>query len=168
MTATQQFDSRQLRQVFGSFVTGVTVITTVDRAGKRHGLTANSFSSVSLDPPLILWSQSIMAPSHAVFSNAEYFAVNILAEDQIDISNRFASPVQDKFANIECITGFEGLPLISGCCAYLECKRVSNYPGGDHSVFLGQVQRFQKHNRSPLVFSNGSYMLAKQHELTTC
>ena len=95
-------DARELRQVLGSFVTGVTVITTVDQEGKRWGLTANSFTSVSLNPPLILWNQSVSAPSHPVFREAQRFAVNILAEDQIDVSRRFAGAAADKFAGVAC------------------------------------------------------------------
>src|SRR3954469_18364116 len=93
----QPFDSLELRRVLGAFVTGVTVITTLDRDGKPHGLTANSFTSVSLDPPLILWSQSLTAPSHPVFRESERFVVNILADDQVEISNRFARGGADKF-----------------------------------------------------------------------
>ena len=86
----QPIDVKEFRRVLGSFVTGVTVITTIDEQGKPHGLTANSFSSVSLDPPLVLWSQSITAPSHAVFRDAQRFVVNILADDQLEISNQFS------------------------------------------------------------------------------
>ena len=108
------FDARELRQVLGSFVTGVTVITTVDGDGKPHGLTANSFSSVSLDPPLILWSQSLTAPSHAVFNACDRFAVNILADEQVDVSNRFARGGAEKFASIATRPGLGGVPLIQG------------------------------------------------------
>src|ERR1700709_2614727 len=94
----QPFDSRELRQVLGAFVTGVTVITPLDKDGKPTALTANSFTSVSLAPPLILWSQSLTAPSHPVFREAERFVVNILADDQVAISNQFARGRDDKFA----------------------------------------------------------------------
>jgi flavin reductase (DIM6/NTAB) family NADH-FMN oxidoreductase RutF/DNA-binding IclR family transcriptional regulator len=159
------FDSRELRQALGSFVTGVTVITTVDKAGNAYGLTANSFSSVSLDPPLVLWSQSLTAPSHPVFRDAERFAVNILADDQVDISNLFARGGQDKFCGIAVRSGLGGIPLIDGCSAYLECKRVTNYPGGDHAVFLGHVERIDRTSRRPLVFGSGKYMVAQAHDL---
>src|SRR4051812_18428675 len=106
------FDARALRQVLGAFVTGVTVITTVDASGKPHGLTANSFSSVSLDPPLILWSQSLTAPSHPVFRDADRFVVNILADDQVEVSNRFARGGADKFAGCATRAGLGGVPLI--------------------------------------------------------
>lgn len=159
------FDARALRQVLGAFVTGVTVITTVDGEGKPHGLTANSFSSVSLDPPLILWSQSLTAPSHPVFRAAERFVVNILADDQVEVSNRFARGGADKFAGCATRPGLGGVPLISGCAAYLECRRMDSFPGGDHVVFLGQVERIERTGRQPLVFGGGRYLVAQPHDI---
>ncbi|RZL91930.1 MAG: flavin reductase [Variovorax sp.] len=159
------FDARELRQVLGSFVTGVTVITTVDAEGRAHGLTANSFSSVSLDPPLILWSQSLAAPSHPVFSTCERFAVNILADDQVDVSNRFARGGADKFASTMTEAGMGGVPLIPGCAAHLECRRVHSYPGGDHVVYIGEVERIQRYQRQPLVFGSGKYLVAQPHDM---
>ena len=161
------FDSRELRQVLGSFVTGVTVITTVDAKGQRHGLTVNSFSSVSLDPPLILWSQSLSAPSHPVFRDAERFVVNILADDQVAVSNRFARGGHDKFAGCETDPGLGGVPLIRGSAAWLECKRMDCFRGGDHMVFLGQVERIERSTRQPLVFGGGRYLVAQAHDLGT-
>lgn len=121
----QSFDARELRNVLGAFVTGVTVITALDRDGRPHGLTANSFSSVSLDPPLILWSQSLASPSHPVFLEAERFVVNILADDQVAVSKHFARGGDDKFAGCETRPGLGGVPLIAGCAAYLECRRIA-------------------------------------------
>lgn len=161
----QAFNSRELRQVLGSFVTGVTVITTLDRDGKAHGLTANSFSSVSLDPPLILWSQSLTAPSHPVFRDGERFVVNILSDDQVEVSNRFARSSPDKFAGCQVRPGLGGVPLIEGCSAYLECRRISSFPGGDHVVFLGEVERIERTGRQPLVFGGGRYLLAQPHDI---
>lgn len=159
------FNARELRHVLGSFVTGVTVITTVDTDGKPHGLTANSFSSVSLDPPLILWSQALTAPSHSVFNSCERFAVNILADEQVDVSNRFARGGADKFAGIAVQPGLGGVPLINGCAAHLECRKVHSYPGGDHVVFIGEVERIERHLRQPLVFGSGRYLVAQPHDL---
>lgn len=159
------FDAKQLRQVLGTFVTGVTVITTVDSKGAFHGLTVNSFSSVSLDPPLILWSQSKTSPSHPVFNEAERFAVNILSDDQVAISNRFSRANVDKFAETSVIAGLGGVPLIQGCSAHLECRRVQTYPGGDHVVFLGEVERIARHPSQPLVFGDGRYLMAGPHDL---
>src|SRR5947209_4482309 len=117
----------------------VTVITTVDSSGRFHGLTANSFNSVSLDPPLVLWSQAVKAKSHHVFYAAERFAVNILAEDQSEISNRFASSSYEKFESLSVDTGLGGVPLLRGCSARLQCRVVSRTAGGDHTIYVGQV-----------------------------
>ena len=164
-TSDPGFDARALRQVLGAFVTGVTVITTIDAQGRPQGLTANSFSSVSLDPPLILWSQSLTAPSHPVFRDAERFVVNILADDQVEVSNRFARGSTDKFAGCPTVPGLGGVPLIEGCAAYLECRRMDSFPGGDHVVFLGQVERIERTGRQPLVFGGGRYLVAQPHDI---
>lgn len=159
------FDARELRQVLGSFFTGVTVITTIDGEGRPHGLTANSFNSVSLDPPLILWSQSRSAPSHPVFKSCERFAVNILADDQIEVSDRFARGGVDKFTGVATRAGEHGLRLIEGCAAHLECRLVAAYPGGDHVVFIGEVERIARHGRQPLLFGGGRYLVAQPHDI---
>ena len=161
----QSFDARELRKVLGAFVTGVTVITALDRAGRPHGLTANSFSSVSLDPPLILWSQSLASPSHPVFLEAERFVVNILADDQVEVSMRFARGGADKFAGCQTRPGLGGVPLIAGCAAYLECRRIDSFPGGDHRVFLGAVERIERTDGAPLVFGGGRYLVAQPHDI---
>lgn len=157
--------AKELRQALGSFATGVTVITTVDGSGRRYGLTANSFSSVSLDPPMVLWSQAVQAPSHPVFLESTHFAVNVLAEDQADLSNRFARWGDDKFAGIELTDGIGGVPLLQGCVATFECKTVYRYPGGDHTIFVGQIEKFERTLRQPLVFSSGKYMSGVPLEL---
>lgn len=158
-----QFDNKQLRQVLGSFVTGVTVITTIDDHGKLHGLTANSFSSVSLDPPLVLWSQSRTAPSHPVFSHSERFAINILASDQAELSDRFSRGGNEKFEGVSLRKGIGGVPLIDGCIAHIECRRVESIDGGDHVVFLGEVDRIEKKELPPLAFGGGRYLVVEPH-----
>ena len=163
--STEPFDARQLRQVLGSYVTGVTIITTVDKTGKPHGVTANSFSSVSLNPPLVLWSQSVASGSYPAFRDAERFAVSILAEDQVAVSDRFAKAGRDKFAGVNVKSGLGGIPLIDGCAGYLECSKVASYPGGDHAVFLGRVERIDFSARKPLVFGGGKYLVAQPHDL---
>lgn len=165
MDAALRFDARELRQVLGAFVTGVTIVTTVDGHGKFHGLTANSFSSVSLDPPLVLWSQSVKSPSHSVFSATARFAVNILSEDQIGLSNRFAKSGQDKFAGLDVDVGLGGIPLLRGCSACIECTVVSSVPGGDHTIYIGEVQAIRRTARKPLVFGGGQYLVADPHDL---
>ena len=151
-------DISDLRQTLGAFVTGVTVVTTVDGSGRFHGLTANSFNSVSLDPPLVLWSQAIKANSHHVFYAADRFAVNILAEDQSDISNRFATSSHEKFATLPIDLGLGGLPLLRGCSARLQCQVVSRIAGGDHTIYVGQVCSVERSERRPLAFGNGRYL----------
>lgn len=152
------FDVRDFRRVLGSFMTGVTIVTTRDAAGRAHGLTVNSFSSVSLDPPLVLWSQSITAPSYPIFSRVDRFAVNILAEDQRHIADRFSRPAADKFEGIATHDGLDSVPLIDGCAAYLECVTVAKYPGGDHTIFVGRVERIARFARPPLIFGGGRYL----------
>ncbi|RDJ20307.1 flavin reductase [Bosea caraganae] len=159
------FDAKELRRVLGAFVTGVTVVTTIDETGRAWGLTANSFSSVSLEPPLVLWSQSRRSPSHAAFAASACFAVNILAEDQIALSNRFATSGIDKFSGVETDPGMDGLPLLRGCSAWLECKVVSQMPGGDHTIFVGEVRAVRRSERRSLVFGSGQYLVADAHDL---
>ena len=165
MRDADAFDAQELRRVLGTFVTGVTVVTTIDDEGRCHGLTANSFSSVSLDPPLVLWSQAMKAPSHATFSKAHRFAINILAEDQISLSNRFAKSSPDKFAGLDVDVGLGGVPLLRDCSAWLECSVVSRMPGGDHTIYVGEVVSISRTERKPLVFGNGKYLLADPHDL---
>lgn len=158
-----EFSSMDFRRCLGEFVTGVTVITTVGPDGTPYGLTANSFSSVSLDPPLILWSLRLNATNFPIFSTAETFAVNILAEDQVEVSNRFAKSGPDRFKGVEVSTGAGGVPLIDGAVAQLECRREASYPGGDHVVFIGRVLRLRNTARKPLAFRSGSYMTVHPH-----
>jgi flavin reductase (DIM6/NTAB) family NADH-FMN oxidoreductase RutF len=159
------FDSRDLRNCLGTFVTGVTIVTTLDAAGDPVGITANSFSSVSLEPPLVLWSQALSARSYPIFRDAKRFIINILAEDQTHLSKRFAQAGEDKFANTGIRKGIDGLPIIDGCSAFLECVKVATYPGGDHAVQLGQVENFERTELNPLAFHAGRYMLTRTHDL---
>ena len=161
----QAFDAREFRNVLGSFTTGVTIITAIDDDGQPWGLTANSFSSVSLDPPLILWSQALTAPSHGIFRGARHFAINILAEDQIALSLRFSRAGKEKFAGLRTHAGLGGVPLIDGCVAHLECSQEQIYPGGDHAIFIGRVERFRRSSLKGLVFGQGQYLRAQPHEV---
>ena len=165
MPDIRPLDSRELRRTLATFVTGVTVVTTIDEEGRFHGVTANSFSSVSLDPPLVLWSQAVAAQSHPVFFKAERFAVNILAEDQVDLSNRFAKSSREKFVGLEVDIGLGGVPLFRGCSAWLQCRVFSRLPGGDHTIYLGEVQSIDHAERKPLVFGNGRYLRTDRHHL---
>lgn len=159
------FDSKQLRQVLGAFPTGVTVVTTIDAAGQAYGVTANSFSSVSLDPPLVLWSQSNQSSSHAAFSGSERFVINIMADDQVQVANQFAKSGIDKFKDIATCAGLGGVPVIDGTAANLECLKVAAYPGGDHTIFIGLIERFKRSDRSSLAFAQGRYMVTFAHDL---
>jgi 3-hydroxy-9,10-secoandrosta-1,3,5(10)-triene-9,17-dione monooxygenase reductase component len=155
----QPFDSREFRSALGCFPTGVCVITTRRPDGKREGLTCNSFSSVSLTPPMILWSLARSAKSAPAFLQAEYFAVNVLSAAQQEISAHFARSADDKFAVIEhlLVEGIGGVPLIEGATARFECRNQFQNYGGDHVVFIGTVERFAHWDRVPLVFHRGRY-----------
>lgn len=159
------FDTRDFRKTLGAFTTGVTVVTTLDAAGKPYGVTANSFSSVSLDPPLILWSQSVTSSSYPAFRDCERFVVNILADHQVQTSNQFARSRDDKFLGIPVQPGLGGVPIIQDCAAHLECTKVAAYPGGDHVVYIGQVEKMHRSPRRPLAFGDGRYMVAFAHDL---
>ena len=165
MAYLENYDSRQLRNVLGTFTTGVTVVTTIDREGMPHGVTANSFSSVSLDPPLVLWSQALTAKSLLAYQNSEYFAVNILADDQVAMSNHFAKSQPNKFAAIDFDTGIGGVPVLRGTVAHFECVKVASYTAGDHVIYLGRVERVSHSGRRPLAFAHGRYMVPYTHDL---
>ena len=150
-------DPRHLRQALGRFATGVTVVTTRSPTGKLEGLTANSFSSVSLDPPLVLWSLQKRAPSLESFRAAGHFAVNVLGVHQHDHCQHFARPSADKFKNIPHGIGFGGCPVLDDCIATFECSTHSIVEGGDHLIFLGRVERAIYRDGDPLIFSAGSF-----------
>ena len=155
------FDTREFRRALGTFPTGVAVVTTRAASGAFVGLTINSFSSLSLEPPLVLWSLNVASPNLAVFDRARYFAVNILAEDQVELSKRFASQVANKFLDLEVHAGLGGVPLIAGCTACLECRAAARHNGGDHILFIGHVERFgYDTQKRPLVFYAGRYLAA--------
>lgn len=152
-----EFDTRSFRTALGAFATGVAVVTTLDQAGQPMGLTVNSFNSVSLEPPLIVWSLTSNSPLRAGFEACEYFAVNILAEDQQGLSQRFATRDADKFAGLAVEPGLGGVPLLQGCCARFQCRNTIRHPGGDHLVFISQVLRFDRRDVPPLLFHGGVY-----------
>ncbi len=155
--ATASFDARDLRNALGTFATGVAIITTRDPQGRLYGLTGNSFSSVSLDPPLVLWSLSCAAPSLPAFREATHFGVNVLAMEQHELAVRFARPHSDKFEGVQYTLGAYGVPLVEGAPAHFECRIVDRYYGGDHEIFLGQVERFSYIRKPTLLFCHGSY-----------
>ncbi len=159
------FTSRQLRDVLGTFITGVTIVTTRDRQGTGHGITANSFSSVSLDPPLILWSLACTSKSFKAFQESSHFAVHILAEDQMNLSNHFSKSREDKFHGIPHTAGFGDVPILENAAARLECSRFATHPAGDHVIYIGRVERIALAPRRTLAFASGKYAVARAFEL---
>ena len=153
-------DSRLLRNALGRFPTGVTVITTRGADGKREGLTANSFSALSLDPPLVLWSIVRKSASLPGFVASGHFAINVLASDQSHLSHRFATPSDDKFAGLDVHEGFGGSPLLPGTLASFECETQQTIEGGDHLLFVGRVHRIRYRDGEPLIFNAGKYATA--------
>jgi flavin reductase (DIM6/NTAB) family NADH-FMN oxidoreductase RutF len=156
---TPVFDTRLLRQALGSFSTGVTVVTCRGDGGEPVGLTVNSFSALSLQPPLVLWSLRLASPSLAAFDAAAHFAVNVLGEGQVELSRRFASPVGDKFDEGQWHDGMHHLPTLAGSAAVLECERVSLQTAGDHRLYIGRVLKLQSQPIPPLVYHGGRYHL---------
>lgn len=150
-------DKKEFRNALGAFVTGVTIVTTRDAEGRPVGLTANSFNSVSLDPPLVLFSLALDSANLPAFRQAESWAVHILSVDQQDLSNRFASRGADKFSGLDFADGPEGAPLLPGCTARFGCKATFEYEGGDHAIFVGEVIDFTKSDSLPLAYHGGRY-----------
>jgi flavin reductase (DIM6/NTAB) family NADH-FMN oxidoreductase RutF len=150
-------DPMHLRQALGRFATGVTVVTTRAPDGKLEGLTANSFSSVSLDPPLVLWSLQKRAPSLESFRSSGFFAVNVLGTHQHSHCRHFATPASNKFAEIEHGIGLGGCPLLTDSLATFECSTHSVVEGGDHLIFIGRVEKAVYSDGEPLIFSAGSF-----------
>jgi flavin reductase (DIM6/NTAB) family NADH-FMN oxidoreductase RutF len=151
------FDHFAYRQALGQFATGVTVITTRGEDGAPAGLTANSFNSVSLEPPLVLWSLSRSALSRAAFEASDCYAVNVLAADQVAVAKHFSRSAVDKFDGVDWYEGLHGLPLIPGAMALFQCRTQVRHEGGDHIVYLGEVMHFSRSGRPPLIFHGGHY-----------
>lgn len=149
--------ARELRNALGKFATGVAVVTSLSKDGSPVGVTVNSFSSVSLDPPLVLWSLTNKSPNLSTFKESSHFVINILAHDQEHVSNQFARPVEDRFANVECSPGAFGVPVLSGTLASFECKNARTTDGGDHTIFFGEILQYEEADRSPLLFFSGKY-----------
>jgi len=151
----------QLRRALGCFATGVAIVTTYHE-GKREGLTVNSFSSVSLDPPLVLWSLQRRAASFRNFLVSGRFVVNILEAGQRRLSAHFARPHPDKFEGVSFADGLGGCPVLQDSLAWFECRTESAVEGGDHLVFIGCVERASFREGAPLVFSKGAYCVPEE------
>ncbi|NWD07259.1 flavin reductase family protein [Pseudomonas gingeri] len=152
-----EIDPKALRQAFGTFATGVTVITTSDQEGLPRGMTANSFTSVSLDPPLLLVCVAKAAASYQAFSESASFAVNVLHEEQLDVSNKFASKATDKFESVRHDKVHTGAPILTDSLTWFDCTTHNRVDAGDHIVLIGQIQAFGTSPKSPLCFNRGSY-----------
>lgn len=153
-------DPRALRNAFGTFMTGVTVVTAHDRGGNPIGFTANSFTSVSLDPPLVLVCLANSSSNYEAFAQADGFAVNVLAEDQKDVSNTFARPVEDRFAAVAWQKGPQGSPVFDGVSAWFDCSMHSQVEAGDHLILIGRVAAFETSTAPGLGYARGAYVTA--------
>ncbi|HWY23381.1 MAG TPA: flavin reductase [Nevskia sp.] len=162
--AATSFDAAEFRKALGSFATGVTIITTRAADGSPMGLTANSFNSVSLNPPLVLWSLANTSLSLPAFRTAQHWAVHVLATDQEELSARFAKRGESKFAGLDLEIGAGEVPLLKGCSARFQCKTAFQYEGGDHVIFLGEVLAFDRNEAAPLVFHGGRYAHATRRD----
>jgi flavin reductase (DIM6/NTAB) family NADH-FMN oxidoreductase RutF len=152
------FSPQEFRASLGMFATGVTIVTARAPDGALIGLTANSFNSVSLAPPLVLWSLARAAASMAVFSAGSHYAINILAAEQKTLAERFAAKGADRWADVVFDTGAGGAPLLHGAAAVFECFNRSRYEEGDHVIFVGEVERCRhRKGASPLLFHGGRY-----------
>jgi flavin reductase (DIM6/NTAB) family NADH-FMN oxidoreductase RutF len=154
-------DPLALRRAFGTFLTGVTVITTVDSDGKPRGMTANSFASVSLDPPLLLVCVGKSASSYPAFTGSDRFAVNLLRDSQIDVSNLFASKASDKFASVSYDVVHTGAPVLTDCLTWFDCTMHERVDAGDHAILIGRIQAFGTSPAAPLGFCRGRYAQVK-------
>ena len=152
-------DPQILRKALGQFATGVTVITTRGCEGQAVGVTASSFNTLSLDPPLVLWSIARSALSFSAFAEGESFAVHVLGENHQELSNRFARPGTDKFADLELEQGIDDLPLLPECIVRFQCKTEYRYEGGDHLILVGRVMQIdcEACEQPPLVFHASRY-----------
>jgi flavin reductase (DIM6/NTAB) family NADH-FMN oxidoreductase RutF len=149
--------STTLRAAFGHFATGVTIITMLDSAGRRVGMTANSFSSLSLDPPLVLWSLARTSVNHPAFCATSHFAVHVLDSHQTDLARHFATKDIDRFGELATEVGLHGLPLLSEYHARFQCESAGCHGGGDHTIIVGRVLRFDERPGDPLLFYRGKF-----------
>ncbi|MBK7708744.1 MAG: flavin reductase family protein [Acidobacteria bacterium] len=149
--------NQEFRAALGRFASGVTVVTTRDHKGDLHGITVSAFSSVSMNPPLVLICIERTTGSHHAFVESGRFTVNILSAEQSGVSDRFAFRHEDKFSGIGFRIGEQGIPIIEGCLANLECRVVNEYSGGDHTIFVGEVEAVHTDDKSPLIYWTGEY-----------
>ena len=156
-TPPQAFPPRQFRDALAQFATGVTIICARVAEGRFVGFTANSFNSVSLDPPLVLWSLSRRSSSLPAFEAAERYSVNVLSSAQVDLARRFSRPHSDRFAGVRYRMGWSDAPLLDGCVAWFECRHHARHRAGDHQIFVGEVATCARANGRGLVFQHGAF-----------
>jgi flavin reductase (DIM6/NTAB) family NADH-FMN oxidoreductase RutF len=154
---SEPIDPWLYRRTCAQFTTGITVVTTLDGDGHPHGMTVNSFSSVSLDPPLVLVSIDLRNAILGHFISSSWFAINILAEHQEDLSRRFSSSSENRFLGLAWHPGVSGVPLLDGVLAHLECSVVRTFEAGDHTLLIGEVRRAAHGEGRPLVFFDSGY-----------
>jgi len=147
----------KFRNALSRFASGVTVVSTKDAAGKLHGITVSAFCSVSLDPPMVLICIEKSTVSHYAFEESGAYVVNILGATQSAASEKFAAPYMDKFEDIEFYLGIDGVPILKDALASLECRLTFSYHGGDHSIFVGQVENVTIRDGDPLIYFRGEY-----------
>ncbi len=150
-------DSAAFRRALGCFPTGIAVVTTIDGRGQPAGITVSSFNSVSLDPPLVLWSIGRASVSFDIFSRTGFFAVNVLSRAELDLVARFAASGGEKFKGLGCRQGVGGAPILPDFAACFECETEHRYDGGDHTIIVGRVLAFEDHDKEPLIFHRGQY-----------
>ncbi len=160
MHTQRAFDTKDFRNALGMFATGVTIVTARAEDGTAVGVTANSFNSVSMQPPLVLWSLAKTSRNLSVFSGKQHWNVHILSNEQETLSNRFARSGEDKFAGLELDPGTTDAPLIQHCSARFQCRTMFQYEGGDHIIFVGEVIDYNRTERPPLLYVTGGYALA--------
>jgi len=154
---TLSVENKKLREAFGMFATGVTVVTTRDSLGIPVGFTANSFTSVSIDPPMLLVCVSVKSRSFEAITLHDRFSVNILAATQKSICDVFSSPIADRFAGVDWVAGPAGNPLITACSAWFDCQLTDTVHAGDHVVILGKITDFAINNIAPLIMVRGQF-----------
>ncbi len=164
INSTSQSDTRVLRDALGIFATGVTIVTTLSPSGEPTGFTANSFTSVSLDPPLILVCIAKSAAGYAIYNSASAYCVNILAHNQHDLSGTFAARCADKFSGVAWHQGAAGAPILGGGVAHFDCVMYRTVEAGDHAILIGRVVDFETNDAEPLCYHRGKYAaLAREY-----
>jgi flavin reductase (DIM6/NTAB) family NADH-FMN oxidoreductase RutF len=152
------FDTDYFRSALSQFATGITIVATRGPDGLLHGLTVNSFNSVSLDPPLVLWSLANKARSMEAFNAASHYMVNVLAASQLELALRFSRHPAKRFDGLDYASSGNGLPILPGVAAWFECRNRSRYAEGDHVIFVGQVERCHVNPTQPLGFYGGKFI----------